>query len=329
MEEKHILPVHLPRNIRRIRLDHYLNEYFPDLSRSRIKRLIRDGFVLVDDIPAKAGYFLRGEETVRITIPEPEDIRVEAEYIPLSITYEDRDLIVIEKPAGMVVHPARGHRSGTLVNAVLAHCRGMKGDFFDDQSRPGIVHRLDKNTSGLIVVAKNPESQFVLSEEFKQRKIKKIYRALVWGNFRTEEGVIEEPVARHGKDRKKMAVRRDRTGKVAITRWCVIRQFRRISHVQVALHTGRTHQIRVHFQHINHSIVGDSDYGGGISRVRNFTGREVPFYRDLFTIVRRQLLHACRIGLYHPSTMEYMEFVSEPPEDFARTLTILENAEAP
>ena len=327
MEEKHVLPVRLPPDLRRIRLDQYLAGHFPDLSRSRIKRLIRDGYVLMDDVPVKAGYFLRGEEVLSVTIPEPEEIRITAESIPLRIVYEDDDLMLIDKPAGMVVHPARGNPSGTLVNAVLAYCRDLEDRHFADAARPGIVHRLDKNTSGLILVAKNGGAQLFLSEEFKERRIRKTYRALVWGKFEEREGVIDAPIGRHEKNRKKMTVRRDGSGKESLTRWELLRQFRRAAHVKVSLHTGRTHQIRVHFQHIRHPVLGDSDYGGGPARIRNLPRRELDLFSEVFSVVKRQMLHARHIGFRHPSTRDFREFTAPLPEDFTAALDILAREE--
>ena len=329
MEEKHVLPVRFPPDVRRIRLDQYLAGHFPDLSRSRIKRLIRDGYVLMDDVPVKAGYFLRGEEVLSVTVPEPEEIRITPESIPLRIIYEDDDLMLVDKPAGMVVHPARGNPSGTLVNAVLAYCRELEERPFADAARPGIVHRLDRNTSGLILVAKNGDAQLFLSEEFKERRIRKTYRALAWGRFDEKEGVIDVPIGRHEKNRKKMTVKSDGSGKDSLTRWEVLRQFRRAAHMKVSPHTGRTHQIRVHFQHIGHPVMGDGDYGGGPAKIRNFTKRELGMFSEVFSVVKRQMLHAWYIGFRHPSTREFREFTAPLPEDFSAALDLLAREEEP
>ncbi len=289
------------------RLDQHLSSSDLGLSRSYVQKLVKDGQVKVNDKPSKASYRLKKDDRITIFIPPPKKLEVKPENIPLRIIYEDDDLIVVNKPSGMVVHPAAGNFSGTLVNALLFHCKNLSG--IGGVLRPGIVHRLDKNTSGLLVVAKNDRAHLSLSKQIKERTIKRRYVALVHGRMERDEGIIEARMGRHPVHRKKMAVieKSELKSKEAITHYKVSERFKNYTLVEVELKTGRTHQIRVHMSSIGHPVVGDSTYG----RAGNEFG------------VKRQLLHAKVLGFVHPVTGEHIEFKAELPEDFRRVLDSL------
>ncbi|MFH1347219.1 MAG: RluA family pseudouridine synthase [Candidatus Margulisiibacteriota bacterium] len=284
------------------RLDHFLSAKKEiGLSRSQIHKLIDDGYVEVNKEAPKASYRVKAGDRITIKIPPPKKLEVIPENIPLDIVYEDQDLVVVNKPRGMVVHPAVGNYSGTLVNALLAHCKDLSG--IGGVLRPGIVHRLDKDTSGLIVVAKNDFAHNALAKQFKNREVFKQYLALVHGVIQQDKGMIETKVGRHPKHRKKMAVISDFqenvVGREALTYFKVRERFDDQSLLEVTLKTGRTHQIRVHLTSIGHSIVGDMTYG---HRKEEFK-------------VSGQLLHAAELGFIHPRSSEYMEFKRDVPED--------------
>ena len=274
------------------RLDRYIAEQC-QISRAYAQQLISEGQITVDGHPSKASHRLAAGERVVAAVPPPSPISLAPEEIPLKVVYEDSDLIVVDKPAGLLVHPAAGQRTGTLVNALLAHCPDLQG--IDGSVRPGIVHRLDKNTSGLMVVAKNDAAQMSLSRQIKQRSITKGYVALVTGRLSPERGAIEAPVGRHPKDRKRMAVLSG--GREARTQYQVIKYLNGYTLLEAMPETGRTHQIRVHFSAIGHPIFGD------------------PVYGKRSPLLARQFLHAHRLGFRLPSSEEYVEFRSElPPE---------------
>jgi len=280
------------------RLDQYLAVLLPHLSRSRLQTLIKEGHILLDDKPCKPGEKLRPGK--RIAVHEPEAAPVTgtaAEEIPLEILFEDGDLLVVNKAAGMVVHPAAGNPGGTLVNALLHHCTALSG--IGGEQRPGIVHRLDKETSGCLVVAKNDLAHQGLSAQFADRKVLKIYLALVAGRLPKKSGVIETEIGRHPVHRKKMAVVETGRGRASKTAYRVVRELAGASLVECTLHTGRTHQIRVHLKHLGHPLLGDPLYG---------QRAEYP----------RQMLHAWRLGFTHPRTQQWMEFQSPIPQDFVR-----------
>jgi 23S rRNA pseudouridine1911/1915/1917 synthase len=288
------------------RLDRFVARSLPELTRARARRLIDEGFVTVDDrLPAKAGAALASGQRVRVTVPPPEPVTLEPEAIPLRIVYEDGDLLVVDKPPGMAVHPAPGHSSGTLVHAVLAHCPGLST--VGGEGRPGIVHRLDKDTSGLIIVAKNDAAHLSLARQLKERRVEKTYIALVEGRLTQREGVIDASIGRHPARRKKMAVVEG--GREARTRYRVLREIDGRSLVEVRPETGRTHQIRVHFAAIGHPVVGDPVYGRG---------------RPAGSL-RRQFLHAQRLAFRHPRTGERLELEAPLPEDLAQALAELES----
>jgi len=263
-----------------------------DYSRTFARSLIDRDRVLVGGRPVKPRYILKEGDKVFLEIPPPEAVELEAEDIPLEMIYEDASLAVINKPAGMVVHPGAGNRKGTLVNALLHHCGALPGG---EGARPGIVHRLDKDTSGVILVAKSERAMRRLAGQFKKREVKKRYTALVKGVVELDNGVVEAPVARHAGDRKKMAVEHS-IGKEARTVYHVERRFRSFTLLSLEPETGRTHQIRVHMKHIGHPLVGDSKYGGGSG-------------------MKRHALHAARISFIHPDTGERLEFSAPMPED--------------
>jgi 23S rRNA pseudouridine1911/1915/1917 synthase len=288
------------------RLDRFVARSLPELTRSRVRRLIDEGFVTVDDrLPAKAGAALASGHRVSVTVPPPEPATLEPEAVPLRIVYEDDDLLVVDKPPGMAVHPAPGHSSGTLVHAVLAHCPGLST--VGGEGRPGIVHRLDKDTSGLIIVAKNDAAHLSLARQLKERRVEKTYIALVEGRLKQREGVIDAPTGRHPVRRKKMAVVEG--GREARTRYRVLREIDGRSLVEVRPETGRTHQIRVHFAAIGHPVVGDPVYGRGRPAVP----------------LRRQFLHAQRLAFRHPRTGDRLELEAPLPEDLAQALAELES----
>jgi 23S rRNA pseudouridine1911/1915/1917 synthase len=298
------------------RLDVFLSVNIPSMTRSRIQRLIDQGLVQVGDRKAKAGRKLRAGEAVTLVRPPPVEDKLSAEDIPLGILYEDQDVAVVEKPAGMVVHPAAGNVRGTLVNALLHHLKGLSG--IGGVLLPGIVHRLDKGTSGVLVVAKNDAAHKGLTDQFRRREVRKIYRALVYGNMRGEEGDIDLAVGRHPRDRKRMSVKSPR-GREALTRWRVAERFGEVTLLEVEIRTGRTHQIRVHLNTIGHPVVGDSTYGNP-RRLASITDRAL---RSKLAGMKRQALHAGLLGFHHPLTRSYMEFTSPLPGDMECVLAYL------
>lgn len=267
-------------------------------SRSFIKKLIDKGLVVVNKNRTKVHHLVNFGEEVTIEIPSPEPLRLKPEKIELDILYEDSDLIVLNKPPGLVVHPAPGNYSGTLVNGLLYHCRDLSG--IGGNLRPGIVHRLDKDTSGVIVVAKSEAAHKSLSEQFKRRKIKRIYVALVKGVVQLDNGIIELPIGRHPLDRKKMGIK-FMESKEASTQYKVLKRFKDFTMLELKLGTGRTHQIRVHMSHLGYPLVGDETYGSAKG-------------------LARQALHAKTLGFVHPATEKYMEFDSKIPEDMQRVI---------
>ncbi|MDI3500689.1 MAG: RluA family pseudouridine synthase [Thermoanaerobacter sp.] len=276
-----------------------------DYTRSYIKKLIVDELVFVNGKTVKPSYKVKENDEVVVNIPEAEKIDVLPENIPLDILYEDDDIIVINKPQGMVVHPAPGNYSGTLVNALLYHCKNLSG--INGILRPGIVHRLDKDTSGVMVVAKNDKAHISLSNQIKERSVFKKYVAIVEGVIKDEEGKIEAPIGRHPVDRKKMAVIED--GRYALTLYKVLERFKENTLVEAVIKTGRTHQIRVHMAYIGHPIVGDHVYG---------------FKRQKFKL-EGQALHSSVLGFMHPTKGVYMEFEAPLPEYFKKLIEILRN----
>lgn len=294
------------------RLDIYLSRKDLGLSRSWIQKLISSGKIKVNNAVVKPSYKVRVGDSIAVTIPKPKPLKIEPEKIPLNILYEDRDLMVVNKPRGMVVHPGAGVNSDTLVNALLYHCKDLSG--IGGTLRPGIVHRLDKDTSGVLVVAKNDFTHLALSKQFKERKVNKRYIALVKGRVSREQGKIEAPIGRHPVKRKKMAAGA-RRAREAITSYKVLERFEDFTLLEAAPKTGRTHQIRVHLSHIGHPIVGDVKYGGRIGlRIKGQGSREA------IANLGGQLLHAQTLGFVHPRTKEYMEFNAPLPGDMKKII---------
>ena len=299
-----------------LRLDLFLTKKVPEISRAQIQRAVAEGRVLVNDRPIKAGRKVKAADVVAISIPEARPSEAMPEAIPLTILYEDSSLLVIDKPAGMVVHPAAGHAGGTLVNALLHHCRDLSG--IGGVLRPGIVHRLDKGTSGLMVVAKSDAAHRGLADQFKRREVKKTYLAMVYGNPREDEGRIEASVGRHPRDRKKMSTTAPR-GRPAVTHWCVRERFASAALLEVDIETGRTHQIRVHLTDLGYPVVGDTVYSG-TGRIRNVADTAV---RAGIKALDRQALHAWRLSFTHPVTGEALRFCSPLPKDMADLIALM------
>ena len=283
------------------RLDIYIAENFNELSRTMIKKLIESNNILVNDKSEKVSYKVQANDNISIDVPEAKETKLKAQEIPLDIIYEDSDIIVVNKPKGMVVHPANGNPDGTLVNAILSICKnslsGIGGEL-----RPGIVHRLDKDTSGLIIVAKNDKAHINMSEQIKERNVKKTYIALVRGNAPEEEATINMPIGRSTKDRKKMAVTKN--GKQAITHFKVLKRYSKYTLLEIKIETGRTHQIRVHMAEIGYPVVGDAVYSNG----KNEFG------------IEGQMLHAYKLEFMHPITNKHMELTAPLPQYFEEIL---------
>lgn len=293
------------------RLDVFVFEAL-GVTRSCAQGMIEGGFVTVNGKVENKNYRLRENDEVEIEEQEPQELNVEAENIPLDVVFEDEDIIVINKPAGMVVHPAPGNESGTLVNALLYHCKGSLSGI-NGVIRPGIVHRIDKDTSGLLVVAKNDESHVFLSSLLKDHGIKRVYHAIVVGHYRESSGTVNAPIARHPVDRKKMAVVSG--GREAITHYEVIEEYPSFTYARFQLETGRTHQIRVHTSYIGHPIIGDEVYGGG----------KTTFEKNNKNLLDGQILHAKILSFPHPRTKEIVTFECELPNNFKALLERLKN----
>ena len=283
----------------------------PDLSRARIQSLLKSGHTTLSTGTAKASTQVHPEMVIIVSIPPPETIDLIAEDIPLTILHEDSDLLVIHKPAGLVVHPAVGHETGTLVNALLFHCKDLAG--IGGEQRPGIVHRLDKDTSGLMVVAKNERAMHALTDQFKSRTVEKRYHALVWGHPDPASGTLETQIGRSQNDRKKMSTT-PAVGRDAVTHYTTIHTHGPCSLMECKIDTGRTHQIRVHMAHIKHPIVGDRVYGWTQKREQNES-----VHAD------RQLLHARELAFDHPETGERMQFKAEIPDDMSAVIHALDS----
>jgi 23S rRNA pseudouridine1911/1915/1917 synthase len=306
------------------RIDRYLSEDRGITTRAQVQRLLRSGNILVDGRQVKPSYRTHGGETVSVKIPDPVPAYMVAQSIPLDIIYEDRHLLVVNKPAGMVVHPGSGVREGTLANALLAHCKDLSG--IGGVVRPGIVHRLDKGTSGLMVVAKDDRTHLALSEALKARQVKRVYQAVVWG-IPQDTGKIETLIGRSFKDRKKMAVLR-RSGRQAVTSFRVVERFEFAAGLEVKLQTGRTHQIRVHLAHIGHPVFGDPTYGGRRRKYGTLAASEMKKARELLKLIDRQALHAARLSFHHPHTGRSMDFRADEPEDMKRLLSTMRRGHA-
>lgn len=286
------------------RLDKLLSISLPDLSRTQIQQWIKEGNVLVNETIVKPNYRMGKADVLTVKEPELEELNIIAEDLNLEVVYEDKDVLVVNKPRGMVVHPAKAHASGTLVNGLMHYCKDLSG--INGVLRPGIVHRTDKDTSGLLMVAKNDKAHVSLVNQLVEKTVKRVYIALVHGHIPHDNGTIDAPIGRDQRDRKSMAVT-DR-GKDAITHFKVLERFGNFTLVECTLETGRTHQIRVHMKYIGNPLVGDPKYG--LKETIDFGG---------------QVLHAGTLGFNHPETSEYMEFTKEPPADFKKLIDNLHN----
>ena len=293
----------VPKESARLRLDQFLARALPKYSRSRLQQLVREEFVTLNGSPARPRDLVRAGDRVEVQEPPPEKIDNQPEAIPLDVLYEDEDLIVINKPAGLVVHPGAGHREHTLVNALLHHFPKLSG--IGGKERPGIVHRLDKETSGCLVVAKTDEAHHGLSEQFAARSVEKIYLALVVGRLRKSAGTIEGKIGRHPVHRQQMSAASKR-GRAAKTEYRVLSSSNELSLVECKLHSGRTHQVRVHLQHLGHPVLGDKIYGK--KHAAHFP---------------RQMLHAWKLGFQHPRTSEWKHFEATLPDDFEEAVKSL------
>jgi len=300
------------------RLDAFLAATVEELTRSAAQRLIEQGWVLVDGKEVKSSHKLSAAEEITISIPPPEPSRAVPEEMPLDILYEDADVVVINKPAGLTVHPGAGNSSGTLVNGLLAHCKDLSG--IGGQIRPGIVHRIDKDTTGILVVAKNDAAHEGLARQFREHTVKRVYYAFVFGSPKNDKGRIEGEIGRDPVNRKKMSGKA-KHGRNAVTHWKVLARYNGVSLLKLKLETGRTHQIRVHLSEGKHPLVGDSVYGGD-ARLINIKDTKL---RALIKELGRQALHAKTLGFIHPSSGEYIEFDSQLPEDMQRILDYLES----
>lgn len=303
----------------KIRLDKYLYIAGLGISRSQIQKLIENGNVLVNDKPTKSHIILKQGDKVSVHYNKPEPFKVIAEEMPLDIVYEDDDIIVINKPPGMVTHPAPGHLQSTLVNALLGHCELSRET---DRTRPGVIHRLDKDTSGLLIFAKSNSALLSLAQQIESRSIKRRYRALVWGKIVSSEGTIDAPIGRHTIERKIMAVTPLRS-RAAITHFKVISRFKHITELQVHLETGRTHQIRVHFSHIGNPIVGDPTYGGR----KQLTEVPADDFKKIMDLMTRQALHAEHIEFKHPISKKHLALTAPLPEDMKELINYLSSCQ--
>jgi 23S rRNA pseudouridine1911/1915/1917 synthase len=306
------------------RLDSFLSAQIPELSRSRIQKGIRSGDVSVDGAPVlKSAQKVRQGERVALSFSPPRPLAIVPEDIPLDILYEDEHLLVVNKPAGMVVHPAPGHETGTLVHALMAHCANLSG--IGGVLRPGIVHRLDAGTSGLLVVAKNDVTHIALSRALMERSVTRVYCALVWGEMPESTGVIDMPIGRSPVDRKKMAVVAE-GGREARTTYYVIDTFGPFQYIRLKLGTGRTHQIRVHLARVAHPVLGDPVYGGRSGRRGGLGGKAAAMADKALSMIDRQALHAEELSFVHPATGETMTFKAPVPDDFRAVLDFLRRA---
>jgi 23S rRNA pseudouridine1911/1915/1917 synthase len=311
MHEEKFLELVIPANQGKERLDKFLTRHIGSVSRARLQKLIEEGHIKVNGETAKASHPVAPQEKIEICIPKPKPLDIDPEKLPLNILYEDEHLIVLDKAAGMVVHPAFANYTGTLVNALLYHCGDLSS--IGGRQRPGIVHRLDKDTSGVMVVAKNDHAHHHLSNQFRDKTIERKYLAVTWGRFKTSKGKIETHLARSPRDRKRITVQQ--TGKIAITNYAVAETFRLHSLVNLKLETGRTHQIRVHMSYIGHPVFGDLEYAGRNRQLGGLSNVERDFAAQLLQLMPRQALHACILGFIHPAQERLLHFESDPPDD--------------
>lgn len=306
-----------------LRIDRFLVDRIPNLSRNRIQSGLKEGHFLVNGLPVKPNYKVTPGDVVMVFMPKPRSTELEPQNIPLDIVYEDDDLLIVNKKPGMVVHPGYNNTSGTLVNALVYHFQGLPTSF-NGEDKPGLVHRIDKDTSGLLVIAKNENALTHLAKQFYDHTIERTYQAIVWGTFtdQEEEGTLTTMIGRSDSDRRMYTVLPDDTtrGKKAITHFKQLQDLRYVSLVECKLETGRTHQIRVHMKHLGHSLFSDQMYGGDKIIKGERTGKYKTFVENNFKICPRQALHAKSLGFIHPTTNEWMQFDSEIPQDMQKLL---------
>ncbi len=321
MSKQKPITITVPSDITATRLDLFLSGQSElELTRNKAQQLIESGNVLVNGNAVTKNHKVKGNETITLTLPEARVFSVDAEAIPLRVAYEDEYLAIIDKPAGMVTHPAAGNYSGTLVNALMHRYKQLPGQSKD---RLGIVHRLDKETSGLLVIAKTEAALAKLQPMIAAREIAREYRAIVCGHMKEENGVINMPIGRSAKDRTKMAVT-SRGSRTAQTEYRLQERFRAFDYLEIHLHTGRTHQIRVHFSHLGHPILGDPEYGGREKILKGIFAPERPLVIELLSQISRQALHAAKLSFIHPFTEEKLSVESPLPDDFSAVLRILQ-----
>lgn len=316
--------LNLTADVSEIRLDKYLADEIEILSRSRIKRYIEAEAVSVNGKLEKPSYILQGGETIRIEIPETRPYTVESEEIPLDILHEDEEIIVLNKPPGLVIHPGAGNPGGTLVNGLVYHFNKLSG--ISGKQRAGIVHRLDKDTSGVLVVAKTDESHMALAEQFGSRTVKKVYVGVVWGTFGSTGGTVDAPIARHHRYRQRFTVAE--RGKPSVTQYNVLKEFDYLTLVELLPETGRTHQIRVHMAFIHHPVFADETYGGGKEKVKGYASGPRDFLLSLYSVIQRQALHAKALSFCHPKSGERMTFSAPLSKDFQTLVEELESRHA-
>lgn len=315
-EDRKILQFAIPPGHSRQRIDVYLTRHVANATRNKVQRGIDDGLVLVNGKRVKPSYLVNPNDSIVVTLPRPPRTEALPENIPLDIVYEDDELLVVNKPAGMVTHPAYRNYAGTLVNALLFHSQKLSG--VNSALRPGIVHRLDKDTSGLLVVAKNDQAHHRLAGQFSKHSIEREYRAIVWGKFNNKRGEIKASLGRSKKDRRKVSVTVG--GKHAATHYEVLKQFEFLALVKLNLKTGRTHQIRVHLAHIGHPVFGDATYGGRNNLTGGLSGKKAQRAANLLKFISRQALHAKTLGFVHPGSGAMVRFDSDLPEDMRSLL---------
>lgn len=324
---KNHIEIRIPAGQKKERVDVYLTSHIENATRSKVQEAIKNGEVFVNGKTVKVSYMLLPNDIVAVELRRPDPPKVEAENIPLEIVYEDDYLLVVNKPAGMVTHPAYKNYSGTLVNALLHHSEKLSAFHAEEDdefeiSRPGIVHRLDKDTSGLLVVAKDETTHQQLAKQFAEKTSEREYQAIVWGTFKEKSGIIDAPLGRSKSDRKKVAVLTE--GKHAVTEYEILEEFAYLSFLRLKLHTGRTHQIRVHLAHIHHPVFGDDTYGGRERAAGSIEGKKKAEVKNLLEKIQRQALHAKKLGFIHPSTKKMMRFDSNLPDDMKEVLNFLQ-----
>ena len=305
-----------------LRIDKYMSAHMEKTSRHRVQCAIKEGFVQVGEKTVKANYIVRPGDVIRFVMPyRRRGVEIKPQEIPLDIVYEDDDVLVLDKPAGMVVHPGHGHYEGTLVNALAFHLGISQGPDAEDERMGVLVHRIDKDTSGLLAVAKNDEAQLNLARQFFDHSIERLYRAVVWGDMKDDEGTVDANLMRDPSDRLRFCTTDDpEKGKHAVTHWKVLERFGFVTLVECRLETGRTHQIRVHLSSIGHPIFGDERYGGTEIRQGTVYSKYRQFINNCFAICPRQALHAATLGFVHPRTRKWLRFASQLPDDMAALL---------